>query len=54
MIVAMVAHRLDLDIAQAAELRPISEIAAELGLTDDDLIFYGKYKAKFGFAQQIQ
>ncbi len=36
----------DLDIAQAATLKPISEIAADLGLTDDDLIHYGKYKAK--------
>jgi methylenetetrahydrofolate dehydrogenase (NADP+)/methenyltetrahydrofolate cyclohydrolase/formyltetrahydrofolate synthetase/formate--tetrahydrofolate ligase len=36
----------DLDIAQAATLRPISEIAADLGLSDDDLIHYGKYKAK--------
>ena len=36
----------DLVIAQAAQPKPISEIAAEIGLTDDDLIHYGKYKAK--------
>jgi formate--tetrahydrofolate ligase len=36
----------DLEIAQAATLRPISEIAQALGLTDDDLEHYGKYKAK--------
>ncbi|MGC9397637.1 MAG: formate--tetrahydrofolate ligase [Anaerolineae bacterium] len=36
----------DLEIAQAAELRPIKEIAASVGLTEDDLEFYGKYKAK--------
>ena len=36
----------DLDIAQAAQPLPVSEIAAQLGLTDDDLIHYGKYKAK--------
>lgn len=36
----------DLEIAQAATLRPIRDIAATLGLTDDDLDFYGKYKAK--------
>lgn len=36
----------DLAIAQAAQPKPISEIAAEIGLTDDDLIHYGKYKAK--------
>ena len=36
----------DLEIAQAAELRPILEIAEELGLGEDDLDLYGKYKAK--------
>jgi methylenetetrahydrofolate dehydrogenase (NADP+)/methenyltetrahydrofolate cyclohydrolase/formyltetrahydrofolate synthetase/formate--tetrahydrofolate ligase len=36
----------DLDIAQAATVRPIDDIAADLGLDDEDLIHYGKYKAK--------
>jgi formyltetrahydrofolate synthetase len=36
----------DLEIAQAAELKPILEIAAMLGLTEDDLDLYGKFKAK--------
>ena len=36
----------DLEIAQAAKLRPILEIARELGLGEDDLDLYGKYKAK--------
>jgi methylenetetrahydrofolate dehydrogenase (NADP+)/methenyltetrahydrofolate cyclohydrolase/formyltetrahydrofolate synthetase/formate--tetrahydrofolate ligase len=36
----------DIEIAQAANLRPIREVAAELGLTEDDLDYYGKYKAK--------
>ena len=36
----------DLAIAQAAQLRPITEIAAGLGLGDDDLELYGRYKAK--------
>jgi methylenetetrahydrofolate dehydrogenase (NADP+)/methenyltetrahydrofolate cyclohydrolase/formyltetrahydrofolate synthetase len=36
----------DIEIAQAAELRPIIEVAKSLGLTEDDLDFYGKYKAK--------
>jgi formyltetrahydrofolate synthetase len=36
----------DLEIAQAAKLKPIVEIAASLGLTEDDLDLYGKYKAK--------
>jgi len=36
----------DLEIAQAAELKPILEIAESLGLTIDDLELFGKYKAK--------
>ncbi|GAB4475142.1 MAG: formate--tetrahydrofolate ligase [Anaerolineae bacterium] len=36
----------DIEIAQAADLRPILEIAAKIGLTEDDLDLYGKYKAK--------
>ena len=36
----------DLEIAQAAELKPILEVAESLGLSPDDLELYGKYKAK--------
>jgi methylenetetrahydrofolate dehydrogenase (NADP+)/methenyltetrahydrofolate cyclohydrolase/formyltetrahydrofolate synthetase/formate--tetrahydrofolate ligase len=36
----------DLDIAQEATVKPIKEIAAQLGLADEDLIPYGHYKAK--------
>jgi formate--tetrahydrofolate ligase len=36
----------DIAIAQAAKLRPIADVAAELGLTDDEVELYGKYKAK--------
>ena len=36
----------DLEIAQEATLLPVAEIARQLGLSDDDLDFYGKYKAK--------
>ncbi len=36
----------DLAIAQAAELRPISEIAAQAGLQETELEMYGRYKAK--------
>ena len=35
-----------LDIAQRATLRPIVEVAAELGVSPDDLELYGRYKAK--------
>ena len=36
----------DIEIAQSAELRPITEIAEKIGLTADDIIPYGRYKAK--------
>jgi formate--tetrahydrofolate ligase len=36
----------DIEIAQAAKLRPIVDVAAELGLSPDDIDMYGKYKAK--------
>lgn len=36
----------DVEIAQSAKMKPISEIAQKLGLEDDDLELYGKYKAK--------
>src|SRR5207302_8470557 len=36
----------DIALAQAAELRPVADIAAELGLDDEEIELYGKYKAK--------
>lgn len=36
----------DLDIARAARLQPILEVAARLGLGPDDVELYGRYKAK--------
>ncbi|MBN1317563.1 MAG: formate--tetrahydrofolate ligase, partial [Anaerolineales bacterium] len=36
----------DIEIVQAATLKPILEIADSIGLTEDDLDLYGKYKAK--------
>lgn len=36
----------DLAIAQAAPIRHIKEIAARTGISNDDLEYYGKYKAK--------
>ena len=40
----------DVEIAQAAQMKPISQVAAELGLGEDDLELYGKYKAKVSLA----
>jgi formate--tetrahydrofolate ligase len=39
----------DIEIAQQAQLRPINQVAAELGLTEDHVEPYGKYKAKIDF-----
>lgn len=36
----------DIEIAQEAKMIPIKEVAAQLGMTEDDLELYGKYKAK--------
>ncbi len=36
----------DIDIAQAAELRTIQEVAASVGLDESDLEVYGRFKAK--------
>ncbi|PZS03573.1 MAG: formate--tetrahydrofolate ligase [Candidatus Chloroheliales bacterium] len=40
----------NLEIAQAATLRPISEVAASLGLGEDDIELYGRYKAKISLS----
>ncbi|NLW90652.1 MAG: formate--tetrahydrofolate ligase [Syntrophomonadaceae bacterium] len=36
----------DIEIAQAARMLPIGEVAAGIGLLEDDIEYYGKYKAK--------
>jgi len=36
----------DIEIAQSVKLKPIVEVAGELGLAGDDVMPYGKYKAK--------
>ena len=36
----------DIEIAQKNVMSPISDVAKKIGLTEDDLEFYGKYKAK--------
>lgn len=39
----------DIEIAHEAELLPIEEIAGKLGLSEDDIEHYGKFKAKVGY-----
>ncbi len=36
----------DIEIAQAAKMKHIKDVAEELGIKEDELEFYGKYKAK--------
>ena len=36
----------DVEIAQQAKIKPVTEIAQKLNLTVDDLELYGKFKAK--------
>ena len=36
----------DIQIAQQTKMEPIIDVAAKVGLTEDDLDLYGKYKAK--------
>ena len=38
--------RSDIEIAQAATMHPVTEVAAHLGIPQDSLDQYGKYKAK--------
>ncbi|SFL57294.1 formate--tetrahydrofolate ligase [Pelosinus propionicus] len=40
----------DVEIAQEARMQPITKIAADLGLSEDDIEQYGKYKAKISLA----
>jgi Formyltetrahydrofolate synthetase len=38
----------DIAIAQAAKLRPIADVAAEVGLGPEEILPYGRHKAKIG------
>ncbi len=43
------AFKSDIEIAQEAELRDIRTIAAKIGLSEDDIELYGRYKAKVDY-----
>ena len=36
----------DLEIAHAATMRPVTEVAEQLGIRGENVIQYGRYKAK--------
>ncbi|POS01631.1 formate-tetrahydrofolate ligase [Flavobacterium croceum DSM 17960] len=42
----------DIEIAQQATIKPIKEIAKKIDIHEDDLEFYGKYKAKLPLSLQ--
>lgn len=46
----------DIEIASQAELLPIKDVALQIGISEDELEFYGKYKAKLSdeLAQRLQ
>lgn len=39
----------DIEIAQATEMWPIEKVAEKIGISADELDFYGKYKAKVDY-----
>lgn len=43
----------DIEIADKAEIKPIKEIAAKIGLGEDDIEQYGKYKAKINIPVNV-
>ncbi|MEH7113451.1 formate--tetrahydrofolate ligase [Neobacillus niacini] len=42
-------YKSDIEIAQESTMKPILEIAESIGLSEDDLELYGKYKAKISY-----
>ena len=40
----------DIEIAHSAKMKPITEIAGKLGISDEDIEPYGHYKAKLSEA----
>jgi formate--tetrahydrofolate ligase len=42
-------YKSDIEIAQESTMKPIVEIARTIGLTEDDLELFGKYKAKISY-----
>ncbi len=39
-------YKTDIEIAQESQMLPIKDIATKIGLSEDDIEYYGKYKAK--------
>ena len=44
----------DIEIAQAATMLPITEIAAKVGILEEELELYGRYKAKIDYMALLE
>ena len=44
----------DIEIAESAKLKDIREVGKELGLSEDELELYGKYKAKISLPAGLE
>ncbi len=44
----------DIEISQNAKLLPITEIAGQIGLSENDLELYGRHKAKISYAKLLE
>ena len=42
-------YKSDIEIAQEAKMEDIREVAKRIGLSEDDIELYGKYKAKVDY-----
>lgn len=47
----MTTWKSDIEIAQSTEMWPIEKVAEKIGISRDDLEFYGKYKAKLNYTK---
>ena len=43
----------DIEIAQQAHMLPITEVAKKLGIGEEDIELYGRYKASLASARRI-
>jgi len=48
------AMKSDIEIAQAAQMQPIQQIAARAGLLEEELELYGRYKAKIDYLSVLR
>lgn len=47
-------NKTDIEIAQSVEMEPIVDVATQAGILEEDLIMYGKYKAKIDVQELVK